>query len=181
MFDIGDLVKLEGSELHQIPNSRPDTPFLRCAGVEMEVFEVTALPHRHPISRRASTLLNRGDVLLSDSASAETPADRFHGAYLAALRGAGAVLAAAEGVGGMAVKAGRSRNAWLLMARAAPEFEGWSEYFAGWSQTRVAIEAGVSATLGEEDANAFRANVGDFLHSIEDYLGIAGRLDLRAS
>lgn len=141
---------------------------------------MTAIMHTHSISRRASTLLNRADALLSESGSADAPADRFLGAYLAALRGAGAVLAAAE-VHGVVIKAGRSRSAWVLMVKAAPEFEEWAEYFSGWSSTRVAIEAGSSASPGEDEANAFRADVGDFLHAVEDRIGLAGRLDLRAS
>lgn len=142
---------------------------------------MTEYPHRHPVSRRASTLLNRADALLSESVGAGPPADRFHCAYLAALRGAGAVLAATEGAGGSAGRRGGSRNAWVLLARVTPEFEGWADYFAAWSPTRAAIEVGLAGSVDESDANSFHREVGEFLHRVEDFIGLAGRIDLRAS
>ncbi|KAF0966310.1 hypothetical protein MLGJGCBP_00551 [Rhodococcus sp. T7] len=193
MFDGGDPAMLEGSEHRRTPNSRPD--YARrggCTGV-LEVFEVLTNPVtgptsgnsrrkgdvRNPGARRGSALLDRADALLAQSVGAGGPADRFHSAYLAALRGAGAVLAAAEGPAGS--KRTRTRNAWVLMAGAAPEFANWADYFAGHSPTRAAIEAGMSRTLTDLEADEFFVEVGRFLQAVEDHIGRGAGLDLRAS
>ena len=134
---------------------------------------------RDPASRRGSVLLDRADALLAQSVGAGGPADRFHSAYLAALRGAGAVLAAAEGPAGS--KRTRTRNAWVLMAGAAPDFANWADYFAGHSGTRAAIEAGMSRTLTDLEADEFFVEVGRFLQAVEDHIERGAGLDLRAS
>ena len=193
MFDGGDPAMLEGSEHRRPPNSRPD--YARrggCTGV-LEVFEVLTNPvtgptsgnsHRkgdvrNPGARRSSALLDRADALLAQSVGAGGPADRFHSAYLAALRGAGAVLAAEGPAAGS--KRTRTRNAWVLMAGAAPEFANWADYFAGHSPTRAAIEAGMSRTLTDLEADEFFVEVGRFLQAVEDHIGRGAGLDLRAS
>ncbi|MFC9554223.1 SAV_6107 family HEPN domain-containing protein [Rhodococcus sp. NPDC056960] len=135
---------------------------------------------RHPASRRGSTLLDRADALLAQSVGAGAAADRFHSAYLAALRGAGAVLAAAEGLAAGS-KRTRTRNAWVLMAAAAPEFANWADYFAGHSPTRAAIEAGMTRTLTDLEADEFFVEVGRFLQAVEDRIGRGAGLDLQAS
>lgn len=194
MFDSGDPAMLEGSEHRRPPNSRPD--YARrggCTGV-LEVFEVMTNPVtgptsgnsrrpgdvRNPGSRRGSVLLDRADALLAQSVGAGGPADRFHSAYLAALRGAGAVLAAVEGPAAGSRRT-RTRNAWVLMADAAPEFVNWADYFAGHSATRAAIEAGMSRTLTDLEADEFFVEVGRFLQAVEDHIGRGAGLDLRAS
>nr|WP_070380777.1 SAV_6107 family HEPN domain-containing protein [Rhodococcus sp. WMMA185] len=131
-------------------------------------------------SRRAAALLGRADALLSQSVGAGAPADRFHSAYLAALRGAGAALAAAE-VASSGARRTRTRNAWVLMADAAPDLADWADYFAGHSATRAAIEAGTSRILTDREADEFFVEVGRFLHAVEDRIGHGTGLGLRAS
>ncbi|MEV0948747.1 SAV_6107 family HEPN domain-containing protein [Rhodococcus sp. NPDC049939] len=133
-----------------------------------------------PASRRGSVLLGRADALLSQSAGASSPADRFHSAYLAALRGAAAILATAE-VGSSGTRRARTRNAWVLLADAAPDLANWAEYFAGHSATRAAIEAGMSRTLTDWEADEFFLDVGRFLQAVEDRIGYDIGLGLRAS
>uniref|UniRef100_UPI0024571A47 SAV_6107 family HEPN domain-containing protein n=1 Tax=Nocardia wallacei TaxID=480035 RepID=UPI0024571A47 len=87
---------------------------------------------------RAGGLLDRADGLLLQSAAEGDPRERFRTAYLAALRGAGAVLAI---TGADRAPRARSRNAWVLMQQAAPEFVMWADYFSSFSETRAAIEA----------------------------------------
>lgn len=127
-------------------------------------------------SGRAGALLDRADALLSQSVGAGSPADRFHSAYLAALRGAGAVLAEAPGG-----RRTRTRNAWILMADAAPDFAAWADYFAGHSATRAAIEAGMSRPLTDREADEFFLEVGRFLQAVDDHIGRTEALGLRAS
>ncbi|WP_280377406.1 SAV_6107 family HEPN domain-containing protein, partial [Nocardia wallacei] len=89
---------------------------------------------------RAGGLLDRADGLLLQSAAEGDPRERFRTAYLAALRGAGAVLAI---TGADRAPRARSRNAWVLMQQAAPEFVMWADYFSSFSETRAGIEAGL--------------------------------------
>lgn len=120
--------------------------------------------------------LDRADALLAESAGASDPADRFRAAYLAALRGAGAAVA------GRTPRSG-SRSAWVLLRRVEPELAGWADFFAAHSDTRAAIEAGVSRTITMADANRFHAEVSRFLTVVEERLAaadpLAGRGDDR--
>ncbi|MFC7447041.1 SAV_6107 family HEPN domain-containing protein [Rhodococcus daqingensis] len=118
-----------------------------------------------PVSRHARALLDRADALLAEAAGAPSPSDRFRSAYLAALRGAGAAL------GGGQRPRTRSRSAWVLLARAEPSLAGWSEFFAGYSATRAAIEAGISRTITASEAEDFYFEVSRFLTAVEDHLG----------
>ncbi|QDC15007.1 SAV_6107 family HEPN domain-containing protein [Rhodococcus ruber] len=124
-----------------------------------------------PVSSRAATLLDRADELLSAAAGTPEPSERFHLAYLAALRGAGAVLAGAElRAVHRPARRPRTRNAWVLMARAEPGFAVWADFFADRSDTRAAIEAGVTRSVPADEASRFYDEVGRFLHEVEDYL-----------
>jgi hypothetical protein len=125
------------------------------------------------VSSGASGLLARADRLLMDAAGEDDPRERFLAAYLAALRGAGAVLACAASQRGARE---RSRNAWVLMARSAPEFAMWADYFAEFSDTRAALEAGIAREVSDRQADDFYARVGAFLHDVEDLVGDPARL-----
>lgn len=124
-----------------------------------------------PTSARAASLLRKADDLLSGAAGAESPAERFRLAYLAALRGAGAVVAVAEvRAPKRPARRPRTRNAWMLMARADEAFTEWSDYFADRSATRASVEAGVARAVGADEADGFYDEVGRFLHDVEGYL-----------
>ncbi|QBJ98491.1 hypothetical protein ERC79_02015 [Rhodococcus sp. ABRD24] len=125
---------------------------------------------------RARTLLRRADGLLAEAVGAPDAAERFRCAYLGALRGSAAVLAAAEATAGARASARRprSRNAWVLMAGAAPEFAEWADYFAGYSALRAAIDSGLTRTVAEAEADGFYAEAGRFLIAVEDFLGACG-------
>ncbi len=124
-------------------------------------------------SGRAGNLLDRADGLLLQSAAEPDPRERFRTAYLAALRGAGAVLAL---TGADRAPRARSRNAWVLMQQAAPEFVMWSDYFSSHSETRAALEAGLDRPIDTARADEFASRVGAFLHDVEDLVGAATRL-----
>ncbi|MBF6239547.1 SAV_6107 family HEPN domain-containing protein [Nocardia otitidiscaviarum] len=121
---------------------------------------------------RAGELLRRADGLLIQAAGEGDPAERFRTAYLAALRGAGAVLAL-TGVDRM--PRARSRNAWVLMQKAAPEFIMWSDYFSAQSETRAALEAGLPREIDDAKADEFASRVGAFLHDVDDLLAAAAK------
>ncbi|WP_225728636.1 MULTISPECIES: SAV_6107 family HEPN domain-containing protein [unclassified Nocardia] len=122
---------------------------------------------------RASKLLERADGMLMQAAGERDPRERFRSAYLAALRGAGAVLAF---TGADAAPRARSRNAWVLMQRAAPEFVMWADYFSAHSELRAALEAGLDRHVDDHTADEFASRVGAFLHDVEDLLATASRL-----
>ncbi|MFE3194471.1 SAV_6107 family HEPN domain-containing protein [Nocardia sp. NPDC059240] len=121
---------------------------------------------------RAGELLRKADGLLAEAQGEPDPAERFRVAYLAALRGAGAVLAL---TGADRAPRARSRNAWVLMQRAAPEFVMWADYFTGQSETRAALEAGLPRPVDDRRADEFASRVGAFLHDVADLLAAAAR------
>ncbi|GGL04490.1 hypothetical protein GCM10011588_18820 [Nocardia jinanensis] len=128
----------------------------------------------HPVQPgRAGMLLRRADGLLMEAAGERDPRERFRVAYLAALRGAGAVLAL---TGADTAPRARSRNAWVMLQRAAPEFVMWADYFSGHSATRAALEAGLPRDIDAEWADEFSSRVGAFLHDVEDLIAPAARL-----
>lgn len=118
-------------------------------------------------------LLQRADGLLLQAAAEQDPRERFRTAYLAALRGAGAILAL---TGADAAPRARSRNAWVMLQRAAPEFVMWSDYFSARSDTRAALEAGLPREVSGGQADEFCSRVGAFLHDVEDLIAPAARL-----
>lgn len=122
---------------------------------------------------RAGGLLDRADGLLLRAAGESDPRERFRTAYLAALRGAGAVLAL---TGADRAPRARSRNAWVLMQQAAPEFVMWSDYFSSYSETRAALEAGLERPVDARLADEFASRVGAFLHDVEDAISAAARM-----
>lgn len=105
-------------------------------------------------------------MLLQASAEPD-PEDRFRATYLAALRGAGAVLAL---TGADRWPRARSRNAWVLMQQAMPEFVMWADYFSSFSETRAALEAGLDRDVDATHADEFGARVAAFLHDVADLL-----------
>lgn len=119
--------------------------------------------------------LERADRLLIEANGETEPADRFLTAYLSALRGAAAVIAQV-----VPAPASRRRRgtggAWATMARLAPEFTMWADYFAEFSPLRAAIMSGVSRPMSAERADEFSARVTAFLHDVEDHLGESARL-----
>ncbi|BAD56601.1 MULTISPECIES: SAV_6107 family HEPN domain-containing protein [Nocardia] len=122
---------------------------------------------------KAGMLLEKADGLLMAAAGERDPRERFRTAYLAALRGAGAVLAH---TGADAAPRARSRNAWVLLQRAAPEFVMWADYFSARSELRAALEAGLDRDVDDTEADEFASRVGAFLHDVEDLLRSAARL-----
>lgn len=133
-----------------MPTAAPPTlslvPPSRCDG-----------PHHQPSTVR--TLFEQAQKALLDAEYAAHPVDRYAQAHLAALRAAAAVLAA------RARPRRRSRpvNAWMLLAKVAPELAEWSAFFAATSATRSAAEAGVRHLVTSRDADDLVRQAGEFL------------------
>ena len=80
---------------------------------------------------------------------ADTPADRYLQAQLAALRVAAAILAARA----RAASGGRLRNVWQVVGEVAPEFAEWAGFFAATQGKREAVAAGVTAIVTAREAD----------------------------
>jgi hypothetical protein len=104
---------------------------------------------RPPAPPAAAGLLAQARRGLAEAERETDPAERFIGAYLAALRGAAAVLAARG-----RPHRGRARPAstWVLLDSVAPELREWSAFFAGNSATRAAAQAGITGKVTAESA-----------------------------
>ncbi|HWD06375.1 MAG TPA: SAV_6107 family HEPN domain-containing protein [Amycolatopsis sp.] len=104
---------------------------------------------RPPAPPAAAALLAQAKRGLADAENERDPAERFIGAYLAALRGAGAVLAVR---GRPRRSQGRPASGWVLLDAVAPELREWSAFFAANSETRAAAEAGITGRVTAESA-----------------------------
>lgn len=104
---------------------------------------------RPPAPPAAAALLAQARRGLAEAEAEREPAERFIGAYLAALRGAAAVLSARG-----RPHRGRARPAsgWVLLDSVAPELREWSAFFASNSATRAAAQAGITGKVTEASA-----------------------------
>ncbi len=104
---------------------------------------------RPPAQPVAAGLLGQARRGLAEAERETAPAERFIGAYLAALRGAAAVLAARG-----RPHRGRARPAstWVLLDSVAPELREWSAFFASNSAARAAAQAGITGKVTAESA-----------------------------
>ncbi|WP_237439536.1 SAV_6107 family HEPN domain-containing protein, partial [Amycolatopsis rubida] len=118
---------------------------------------------RPPAPPEAVTLLAQANRGLDHAENERDPAERFIGAYLAALRGAGAVLA----VRGRPRRGrGRPASGWVLLDAVAPELREWSAFFADHSETRAAAEAGISGRVTAELAAGLLQATAQFLELV---------------
>jgi hypothetical protein len=128
-----------------------------------------------PASVELLTTARRG---LLEATLAETPAERYATAHLAALRAAAAVLAARAQPSG---RRSGPRSVWVLLPRVAPEFGEWAQFFAAGAAKRSLAAAGVGVVSAREaddllrDAEAFCGLVAASLP------GVAGQLPLPAT
>lgn len=115
-----------------------------------------------PIPFATAQLLRRADAELLAARFTADPDDRFVHAHLAALRAAAALVAA----WGAPSKRRGPRAVWELLARTAPEFEGWTAYFAAGAQVRADVEAGVMGVVSDARAGEVLATAEDFVDEI---------------
>jgi hypothetical protein len=116
----------------------------------------------------APVLLERARRVLEDAAAAETAADRFCLAHLAALRTAAAVFAERA----RAVPSRRRIvNAWVLLERVAPEYASWAAYFAAGAAARAAVEAGAVSAVSQRAADDQVRAASEFLQLVDAAFG----------
>lgn len=131
-----------------------------------------ASPHRAPrpgLTGSARGLLLQARSVLAEAAAADSAAERFRLAHLAALRTAAVVFAER---GRPASARRRLVSAWVLVESVAPEFSEWAGYFAAGATTRAAVEAGAVSAVSARDADDQLRAAGEFLMLVEDSLGL---------
>lgn len=120
-------------------------------------------------SGAALGVLSRARSALAEAAAADSAAERFRLAHLAALRTAAAVFA---GRAQPAAVRRRLVSAWVLIDTIAPEFGEWAGYFASGATARAAVEAGALSAVTPRDADDQLRAAGEFLLLVEASLGV---------
>jgi hypothetical protein len=124
---------------------------------------------RPGLSGSARGLLAQARSVLAEAAAADSAADRFRLAHLAALRTAAVVFAER---GRPASARRRLVSAWVLVESVAPEFGEWAGYFAAGAAARAAVEAGAVSAVTTRDADDQLRAAGEFLMLVEGSLGL---------
>ncbi|WP_203335232.1 SAV_6107 family HEPN domain-containing protein [Nocardioides limicola] len=125
-------------------------------------------PHLLPATTHAQ-LARAAESLREAITSTDVPA-RYAHAHVAALRAAAALLAArARPTPGSRPQ----RNAWVLLARVAPELAEWATLFAAGASKRAAAEAGSRRAVTEREADDLIREADRFLAVVETSLGLA--------
>lgn len=120
--------------------------------------------------------LLRSAESLSEAIQATDVPTRYACAHVAALRAAAALLAARA----TPTARGRrqQRNAWVLLARVAPELAEWATFFAAGADKRAAAEAGSVRAVTEREADDLVRDADRFLGVIEQALGLVPHASL---
>jgi hypothetical protein len=113
--------------------------------------------------------LDAARVLLAEADAAQTAAERYRCAHVAALRTTAALFA---GLGPGRVSRRRPVNAWVLLAKVAPDLSGWAEVFAASAPKRAAAEAGIDSAIGPAEAAEQVQLARRFLDAVEERLGL---------
>ena len=130
---------------------------------------LSAGPPRPGLSGSARNLLAQARSVLAEAAAADSAAERFRLAHLAALRTAAVVFAER---GRPASARRRLVSAWVLVEAVAPEFGEWAQYFAAGAAARAAVEAGAVSAVTTRDADDQLRAAGEFLTLVEASLGL---------
>lgn len=136
------------------------------AGVARDGMRPLHAPGPAPLPRTAYDLLADAGRGLSTAIRAQSPADRFAAAHLAALRGAAAVLAARA-----RPRRTARGSAWDLLPRVAPELGEWAAFFAAGSGKRQAAMAGLTAQISAREADDMVRQSAAFLDLVDQTLG----------
>jgi hypothetical protein len=122
--------------------------------------------YRAPLGPSVFVSLDRARASLVEAAMAESAADRYVAAHVAALRMAAAVLA---GRTRPAPRRGQ-RSAWSLLTKVAPELAEWAAFFAAGAGKRAAAEAGLRQAVTSREADDLLRDAEHFLAAVEGYL-----------
>lgn len=114
--------------------------------------------------------LERAAESLREAITCTDIPQRYALAHVAALRATAALLAARTQP--LPAARRRQKNAWVLLAEVAPEFEEWAVFFSSGAQKRAAAEAGSRRAVSEREADDLVRDADRFLGLIETALGL---------
>jgi len=123
-------------------------------------------------------LLAAARAALREADRAETPAERYATAHLAALRAAAAVLA--DRARPNDPRSRRPTSAWVLLSSVVPELGEWAAYFAAGAGKRAAALAGLRTAVTAREADDLLRDARTFLALVETTLGLLAETSARA-
>lgn len=118
----------------------------------------------------AHAYLARAAASLREAIVTDDLPTRYACAHVAALQSAAALLSVHAVP--TATTRRRSRNAWVLLAEAAPDLADWAALFSAGSGTYQAAQAGSSRAVTDELAQTILEDADRFLAVVEDALGL---------
>lgn len=116
-----------------------------------------------PPPASALALVEQARRGLAVAAATDDVAERYASAHVAALRAAAAVVT----IRSKPARRGRPAPVWTLLATAAPELQEWAAFFAAGSQTRAAVEAGVTRLVSTDIADDLLLRSREFVDIVE--------------
>jgi len=122
---------------------------------------------RAPLASTALDLLDRSRASLLAACHADTVAERYVEAHLAALRAAAALLAARS----RPSRTSQLRSVWEVLPQVAPELTEWAVFFAASAKRRAAFERG-SAGPGAREADDLLRQSETFFELVLGGLGL---------
>jgi hypothetical protein len=127
----------------------------------------TTSTFRAPLASTALDLLDRSRASLLSACRADTIAERYVEAHLAALRAATALLAARS----RPSRSAQLRSVWEVLPQVAPELTEWAMFFATSAKRRAAFEQG-SAGPGVREADDLLRQAETFFELVQRGLGL---------
>ena len=112
----------------------------------------TATAPRAPLASTVLDLLDRSRASLLSACHADSVAERYVEAHLAALRAAAALLAARS----RPSRRSQLRSVWEVLPQVAPELTEWAVFFAASAKRRAALERGSAAAVARESDDLLR-------------------------
>jgi hypothetical protein len=122
---------------------------------------------RAPLSSAALDLLDRSGASMLTACHADTVAERYIEAHLAALRAAAAILAARS----RPSRRSQLRSVWEILPQVAPELTEWAVFFAASAKRRAAFERG-SPGPGAREADDLLRQSETFFELVAGGLGL---------
>jgi hypothetical protein len=124
----------------------------------------------HTLPATTHSYLLRAAESLGEAVDASDVPSRYAHAHVSALRATAALLAARSRP--VAPKRRPQRNAWVLLAEAAPELGEWAAFFAAGAAKRASAETGSSRAVTAGEADDLVRDADRFLAVIETSLGL---------
>lgn len=130
-------------------------------------------PERRPSPAALHQLrdgLRRAETAIIEAELADRPSERFLAAHHAALQVV-AVILALRTRPALRGQRSRPRNAWRMLADAAPEFGEWAAFFAATEAKRDAVRAGATSIVNAREADDLVRDARAFLTLVERAIG----------